>query len=183
MYLFSTIPIKPRPYHCLLTSGCHHSTLRPLCCAHKDSLPCVCSLSTKAAAADQDSDIFDRPPSTSLQQHVRCEMGILRVPVPPGISGPLLPLDLREAVFATQWPRVHNHTLIVNLGGAAWVCLTMQLVHSRWCFNGTSFGAVHARIDRANFRANFEVRGQHSLGVMMTLEFVFLLNAIMRPCC
>lgn len=84
---------------------------------HKDTLPCVCSLVTKAAAADQDSDIFDRPPSTSLQQHVRCEMGILRVPVPPGISGPLLPLDLREAVFATQWPRIHNHTSIVSLGG------------------------------------------------------------------
>jgi hypothetical protein len=159
----------------------------------QDTLPCVCSLSamTQAAAADQGSGIFRpaarlRPPSTPLQQHVRCEMVIFRIP--PGISGPLLPWDLREAVSlhtVTQWPSVHNHTSIDSLGGAAWVCLTMQLVHSRWCFNGTCFGAVHARIDgalRANFRANFEVRGQHSLGAMMTLEFLFLLNA-MRPCC
>jgi hypothetical protein len=145
---------------------------------------------SQTAAADQGSGIFRpatrlRPPSTPLQQHVRCEMVILRIP--PGISGAVTALGFeRGCVFARSYTvGVHNHTSIDSLGGAAWVCLTMQLVHSRWCFNGTCFGAVHARIDgalRANFRANFEVRGQHSLGAMMTLEFLFLLNA-MRPCC
>ena len=63
-----------------------------------------------------------------------------------------------------------------SLGGAAWVCLTMQLVHSM-VFQWRIFWG-RACEDRRSTAGQLQgqLRVQHSLGVMMTLEFLFLLK-------
>ena len=91
----------------------HYDSCAVLCCAvlhGQDTLPCVCSLSamSQAAAADQGSGIFRpatrlRPPSTPLQQHVRCEMVILRTPTSGDLRAVTALGCVRGCVFARSY--------------------------------------------------------------------------------
>lgn len=109
----STIPVNPK--HCPSTAYEWQSSqyVHYDSCAvphGQDTLPCVCSLSamSQAAAADQGSGIFRpatrlRPPSTPLQQHVRCEMVILRIPTSGDLRAVTALGCVRGCVFARNY--------------------------------------------------------------------------------